>query len=66
MSNQNKQFLVSPLEMPEYIRMTRDELLDRKWIPGLNRYETYPEAYRRWKDEQKKVGTLAGWIEVNE
>jgi hypothetical protein len=48
--------------MPEYVRMVREDLLDRAWLPGNNRHETYPEAYRRWKDDQKAKGQLTGWI----
>lgn len=55
--------LVSQLEMPEYIRLTRDDSLVRKWLPEKERYETYPEAFRRMKDEEKVKGTLFGWID---
>ena len=58
----DKVVLVTPFEMGEYVKMINDGLLETLFIPVLGRYETYPEAYRRMKDEEKKKGSLKGWI----
>lgn len=58
--------LVSESELPEFRRMVKEDLLICAWIPELVRRETYAEAFRRYKKEERAKGTLAGWMEVQD
>ena len=61
MIDDRKVVLVRPIEMGEYVKMINEGSLDCLWITEKGRRETYPEAYRRFKDEEKKKGSLKGW-----
>jgi len=61
MIDDRKVVLVRPVEMGEYVKMIENDELDCLWIPEQGRRETYPEAYRRKKDEEKAKGSLKGW-----
>jgi len=61
MIDDRKVVLVRPVEMGEYVKMIENDELDCLWIYERGRRETYPEAYRRFKDEEKAKGSLKGW-----